>query len=143
MIAGHSENNNGTADHLSAFKLAHETMTATNGKGNSSSNGGGAGGGAGQFNAAALAGYSSLFPSLYSPGLQHLHHLLSQSPAASPSAAAVPSAGLGFNPTMLLNAQLALAAQQVRNTTIIDVATTKMCLLIVFFLCFTCRVETL
>ena len=109
MIAGHSENNNG-ADHLSAFKLAHET----NGKGNS--NGTAAGGG--QFSAAALAGYSSLFPSLYSPGLQHLHQLLSQSPTAAPSpsspSAAVPSPALGFNPTMLLNAQLALAAQQVK-----------------------------
>ena len=103
MIAGHSENNNG--DHLSAFKLAHET----NGKGNS--NGTAAAGAGGQFNAAALAGYSSLFPSLYSPGLQHLQSLLGQSPAASPAAA--PSAALGFNPTMLLNAQLALAAQQV------------------------------
>ena len=98
MIAGHSENNNG--DHLSAFKLAHET----NGKGNSNAGG--------QFNAAALAGYSSLFPSLYSPGLQHLQNLLGQSPAASP-AAAPSAAALGFNPTMLLNAQLALAAQQV------------------------------
>ena len=98
-------------------------MAATNGKGNSSSNGGG--GGAGQFNAAALAGYSSLFPSLYSPGLQHLHHLLSggQSPAA-PS-----SPSLGFNPTMLLNAQLALAAQQGRNTTVVDVATAAIPLL--------------
>ena len=113
MIAGHSENNNGSAaDHLSAFKLAHET----NGKGNSN---GTAATGGGQFNAAALAGYSSLFPSLYSPGLQHLQNLLGQSPAASPSAAgAIPSAAaLGFNPTMLLNAQLALAAQQVRKTT--------------------------
>ena len=108
MIAGHSENNNG--DHLSAFKLAHET----NGKGNSNGTAGATGAG-GQFNAAALAGYSSLFPSLYSPGLQHLQSLLGQSPAATPSAAAaVPSAAaLGFNPTMLLNAQLALAAQQV------------------------------
>ena len=112
MIAGHSENNNGSAaDHLSAFKLAHET----NGKGNSNGTAATTGAG-GQFNAAALAGYSSLFPSLYSPGLQHLQNLLGQSPAASPAAAAVPSAAaLGFNPTMLLNAQLALAAQQVRK----------------------------
>lgn len=119
MIAGHSENNNG-ADHLSAFKLAHETTT--NGKGGNSN---GAVAGVGQFNAAALAGYSSLFPSLYSPGLQHLHHLLSggQSPAA-PS-----SPSLGFNPTMLLNAQLALAAQQGRNTTVVDVATAAIPLL--------------
>ena len=108
MIAGHSENNNG--DHLSAFKLAHET----NGKGNSNGTAAATGAGGGQFNAAALAGYSSLFPSLYSPGLQHLQNLLGQSPAASPAAAAAPSAAaLGFNPTVLLNAQLALAAQQV------------------------------
>ena len=106
MIAGHSENNNG--DHLSAFKLAHET----NGKGNSNGTAAATGAGGGQFNAAALAGYSSLFPSLYSPGLQHLQNLLGQSPAASP-AAAPSAAALGFNPTMLLNAQLALAAQQV------------------------------
>ena len=106
MIAGHSENNNG--DHLSAFKLAHET----NGKGNSNGTAAATGAGGGQFNAAALAGYSGLFPSLYSPGLQHLQNLLGQSPAASP-AAAPSAAALGFNPTMLLNAQLALAAQQV------------------------------
>ena len=113
MIAGHSENNNGTADHLSAFKLAHETAMATNGKGNSNGAAAGGGGGGGQFNAAALAGYSGLFPSLYSPGLQHLHHLLSQSPAA-PSPSSPAASALGFNPTMLLNAQLALAAQQGR-----------------------------
>ena len=105
MIAGHSENNNGAPDHLSAFKLAHET----NGKGSNANGGGGHFGG--------LGGYSGLFPSLYSPGgLQHLHHLLSGGGGQSPAAAAAPAssaaAALGFNPTMLLNAQLALAAQQ-------------------------------
>ena len=112
-------------------------MAATNGKGNSNG-AAAAGAGGGQFNAAALAGYSGLFPSLYSPGLQHLHHLLSQSPAAAPSpsspaaaaaAPAVPSAALGFNPTMLLNAQLALAAQQGRNATVTDAATATMSLI--------------
>ncbi|XP_059091259.1 optomotor-blind protein-like isoform X1 [Tigriopus californicus] len=122
---GHSENNNGD-NHLSAFKLAHEAaMSGVAAAVAAASKSSSVVDGSSPPSQNVSLGppshppnfpYHHLLPGIYPPGLQHLHHLLSQSGAAtgtpSPPVLSLPGlAGLAnhLNP-MLLNAQLALAA---------------------------------